>query len=160
MPHALPDLAALVAKPASELRSLSRLYDADRGACGENTICRPTRETTPGSRILPRLASQAVTALGRIRSQFREQGGVERTPQANRRDADELDDNYRKRTEVAPLVAFPVDIFDLEESRRRLDPIDPVQLAAQLSELRSKIDQNANVQRAKSRKETSSWTSS
>jgi hypothetical protein len=59
--------------------------------------------------------------------------------------ASELDDRYRRHADIAPLVPFRADIVALELSRRRLEPFDPVQLGARLTELRKSIDQTRDT---------------
>ena len=52
----------------------------------------------------------------------------------------ELDLQAKKATELAPLVPYLGSIVALEESRRRMEPIDSPKVAARLTELAKEID--------------------
>src|SRR5207248_6445103 len=65
----------------------------------------------------------------------------------------ELDGAYRQQAEIAPLLPFREEIVGLELARRRLDPIVPLKLAAQLAELRKKIDKSRDTVAAELAKE-------
>jgi len=52
----------------------------------------------------------------------------------------QLDIQARQLSEIGPLVPFATKIIDLEESRRRMEPIDSAKIAATLTDLRKQVD--------------------
>src|SRR4051794_1343782 len=52
----------------------------------------------------------------------------------------QLDIQARQLTEIEPLVPFADKIIDLEEARRRMEPIDSAKVAASLNDLRKQVD--------------------
>ena len=53
----------------------------------------------------------------------------------------QLDIQARQLSEIEPLVPFATTIIDLEESRRRMEPIDSAKVAATLNDLRKQVDE-------------------
>jgi uncharacterized protein (DUF885 family) len=53
----------------------------------------------------------------------------------------QLDIQTRQLTEIEPLVTFATTIIDLEEARRRMEPIDSAKVAATLNDLRKQVDE-------------------
>jgi uncharacterized protein (DUF885 family) len=53
----------------------------------------------------------------------------------------QLDIQARQLSEIEPLVPFATTIIDLEEARRRMEPIDSAKIAATLNDLRKQIDE-------------------
>jgi hypothetical protein len=137
----LPDLAALVARPGSEVRIVSRQFEADRGAL----LRKYSIPTAPEDYArLRKFHSDWLAAIDRLKSSDLSAEGVEDMAALRKRvetSASELDENYRRQADVAPLIPFRAEIVGLELARRRLDPFDPVELGARLTELRKKIDQ-------------------
>jgi uncharacterized protein (DUF885 family) len=52
----------------------------------------------------------------------------------------QLDIQAKQLAEIQPLVPFAKTIIDLEEARRRMDPIDSAKVAASLNDVRKQID--------------------
>jgi uncharacterized protein (DUF885 family) len=52
----------------------------------------------------------------------------------------QLDIQARQLSEIEPLVPFGTKIIELEEARRRMEPIDSAKVAAMLTELRKQVD--------------------
>ena len=52
----------------------------------------------------------------------------------------QLDIQARQLSEIEPLIPFATKIIDLEESRRRMEPIDSARIAATLTEVRKQVD--------------------
>src|ERR1041385_357167 len=52
----------------------------------------------------------------------------------------QLDIQSRQLNEIEPLVPFGAKIIELEEARRRMEPIDAAKVAATLTELRKQVD--------------------
>ncbi len=53
----------------------------------------------------------------------------------------QLDIQARQLSEIEPLVPFATTIVDLEEARRRMEPIDSAKIAATLNDLRKQVDE-------------------
>ena len=53
----------------------------------------------------------------------------------------QLDIQSRQMTEIEPLVPFGAKIVELEEARRRMEPIDSARIAATLNDLRKQVDE-------------------
>jgi len=53
----------------------------------------------------------------------------------------QLDIQARQLSEIEPLVPFAHTITDLEEARRRMEPIDSAKVAATLNDLRKQVDE-------------------
>src|SRR5262245_48966170 len=53
----------------------------------------------------------------------------------------QLDIQAKQLSEIQPLIPFAKTIIDLEEARRRMEPIDSAKVAASLNELRKQIDE-------------------
>jgi len=53
----------------------------------------------------------------------------------------QLDIQSRQLSEIEPLVPFAGKIIDLEEARRRMEPIDSAKIAATLNDLRKQVDE-------------------
>src|SRR6185295_3460939 len=53
----------------------------------------------------------------------------------------QLDLQSRQFSEIEPLVPFAGKIVDLEETRRRMEPIDSAKIAATLNDLRKQVDE-------------------
>ncbi len=53
----------------------------------------------------------------------------------------QLDIQSRQLSEIGPLVPFADKIIDLEEARRRMEPIDSAKIAATLNDLRKQVDE-------------------
>src|ERR1041385_9215031 len=53
----------------------------------------------------------------------------------------QLDIQSRQIDEIEPLVPFATKIIDLEEARRRMEPIDSAKVAATLNDLRKQVDE-------------------
>jgi uncharacterized protein (DUF885 family) len=53
----------------------------------------------------------------------------------------QLDMQARQMSEIEPLVPFATTIIDLEEARRRMEPIDSAKVAATLNDLRKQVDE-------------------
>src|SRR5687768_14872261 len=53
----------------------------------------------------------------------------------------QLDIQSRQLTEIGPLLPFATKIIELEETRRRMEPINSAKVAATLTELRKQVDE-------------------
>jgi hypothetical protein len=139
-PPEIPDLAALVAKPTSEVRPLVRMYEADQGGL-RRKYTMPTTEADCAR--LRKFYSDWATATDKIEVSSLSNGGVDDLAELRKRiekNRKDLEDAYLKAAEIAPLLPFAPKIAALELARRKLEPFDPLKLAGQLAELAKEID--------------------
>jgi len=124
----------------SELRDTVALFAADRAALARRygvdfSPARRERMRDFYTAWQARLAAadfDALSAEGRIDwTLFRNELGYELAL---------LDREERQSAEMAPWLPFAPTIMDLEESRRRLEPVDPPQAAATLAAMAVSID--------------------
>ena len=67
----------------------------------------------------------------------------------------QLDIQARQISEIEPIVPFATKIIDLEEARRRMEPIDSAKTAAMLNDLRKQVDdQRRTIERNTDMKKT------
>jgi hypothetical protein len=136
----IPDLAALVAKPTSEVRPLVRVYEADQGALRRKHNM-PTAEADCAR--LRKFYADWAAAVDKIDVASLSNLGVDDLADLRKRierDRKALEDAYLKTADVAPLLPFAPKIVALELGRRTLEPFDPLKLAGRLDELRKEID--------------------
>jgi uncharacterized protein (DUF885 family) len=137
----VPDLAALVAKPLSEIKPLVRMYEADQGAL-RRKYAMPTVQADCAR--LRKFYSDWSTAVDKIDVSSLSSAGVDDLAKLRKRAAEdrkELEDAYLKTAEVDPLLPFAPRIVALELARRKLEPLEPIKVAGGLAELRKEIDQ-------------------
>ena len=70
----------------------------------------------------------------------------------------QLDIETKQLAEIQPLVPFAQTIIDLEEARRRMEPIDSAKTAEMLTQLRKQIDDNRNSVETALKRETENAT--
>jgi dipeptidyl aminopeptidase/acylaminoacyl peptidase/uncharacterized protein (DUF885 family) len=137
-----PDLVSLIGKTTSEVRSLSRTFDADHGSLARKHSL-PT--TADDYARLRKFHDDWLDAIDRLpHAGLSDEAKDDLTILRRRieRSRDDLDEAYRQQADIAALLPFRDEIVRLELARRRLEPIEPVKLAAQLDELRRKIDRS------------------
>lgn len=125
---------------ASELRPLVELYSTDRGSLLRTypVANSPTRQArlrqfyTEWLDTLARLDFEALGAEGRIDYLLFKNHLEHELHQA--------DIQAQQFAEIAPYVPFAKTIFELEETRRRMQPINPAQLAALLTDMKRQIE--------------------
>lgn len=146
------DLAAIIAKTGSEFRTVTREFEADRGAL----IRKYSLTTFPEdySRIRKfhgdwLKAIDELPATGLSADALDDQNALRQRIATLTND---LDDAYRKTADIRPLIPFATDIVDFERKRRILSPFDPIELSARLTELRKRIDQTRDTVTAEAAK--------
>ncbi len=134
-----PDLKDLDSS-SSELRSLIERYVADRGSLSRSYPV----EISPARRArFKRFYSDWLAALAKLNFDSMSQDGkvdylLFKTHLDHELRQMELEE--RSLAEIAPLAPFAQTIIDLAEARRRMEKIDPAQVAATLNELNKQID--------------------
>jgi Bacterial protein of unknown function (DUF885) len=135
-----PDLAALVARPASEVRALARHYDADRGSLRRKY----TIPVAPSQyERLRRFHAGWLAGLDKLKAARLSGPARDDLAELGKRveaDLCDLDSACQRHAEIAPLVPFEPTVVGLEEARWRLDPFDPERLGATVTGLRHEID--------------------
>jgi dipeptidyl aminopeptidase/acylaminoacyl peptidase/uncharacterized protein (DUF885 family) len=136
----VPDLRELVAKPTSEVRTLTQRYAADRGSLGRfyNVHASPTRYARLRKFSADWLAALEKLDAGRLSSEGRDD--LKRLGDDVRRDLRQLDESAKAEAEVAPLLPFAATIIGLKEPRRRMERIDAARAAGQLTEMKKQIE--------------------
>ena len=128
-------------KPAvSEMRSAIELYTVDRGSLNRSfpvAVSRARRER------FRRFYSDWLASLQKLDfDSMSEDGKIDYILFKNHLEYElrQLDIQERQLSEIEPLVPFATKIIDLEEARRRMEPIDAAKVAATLTELRKQVD--------------------
>ena len=134
-----PDLRDLEL-PASEMRGLIERYTVDRGSLNRSypVEMSPARQTR-----LKQFYSEWLAALSRINFDALSQSDkVDYLLFKNHLDYElrQLDLQTKTLAEAAPLTPFAQTITDLEEARRRMEPVDSPKIAALLTNLNKQIE--------------------
>jgi len=124
----------------SEMRPIIEYYVADRGSLQRsffinNSPARRERFRKFYSDALERIQKLNFDAMS-------EEGKVDYILFRNQLDHElrQLDIEEKQQTEIAPLIPFGKTIVDLEEARRRMEPIDSAKTAVTLNNLKKQVD--------------------
>jgi dipeptidyl aminopeptidase/acylaminoacyl peptidase/uncharacterized protein (DUF885 family) len=129
------DLAALIARPQNEALVITRRYEADRGSL-TRTYTVPLSPTRTAR--LRKFHTDWLNALKAIEPDTLSTAAREELVSLRGRVESELKELEARATAdaaVAPLVSFAETIIELEEARRRMEPVDPVKAAGAVAEL-------------------------
>jgi uncharacterized protein (DUF885 family) len=127
--------------PVSEMRSSIERYTVDRGSLARSypvAVSRSRRERfkkfyEEWLASLPSLDFDSMSQDGKIDYiLFKNHLEYELR---------QLDIQSRQISEIEPLVPFGAKIIELEEARRRMEPIDSAKLAATLNDLKKQVDE-------------------
>jgi uncharacterized protein (DUF885 family) len=124
----------------SEMRPIIEYYLADRGSLQRSFFV----NNSPARRERFRKFYQ--DALDRIQKlnfdAISEEGKVDYILFRNHLEHElrQLDIEEKQQTEIAPLIPFGTTIVDMEEARRRMDPIDSAKAAATLNALKKQVE--------------------
>jgi uncharacterized protein (DUF885 family) len=124
----------------SEMRPIIEYYLADRGSLQRSFFV----NNSPARRERFRKFYQ--DALDRIQKlnfdAMSEEGKVDYILFRNHLEHElrQLDIEEKQQTEIAPLIPFGTTIVDMEEARRRMDPIDSAKAAATLNALKKQVE--------------------
>jgi uncharacterized protein (DUF885 family) len=139
-PRPVPDLREIVAKPQSEVADVVRRYEADRGSL-QRTYTVPTSPTR--HERMRRFHNDWLEALEKLKDhKFAPPGQEDYTKlvESVKKDLKALDDQAKRDAEIASLVPFAPTIVVLEESRRRMERVDPQGSAGKLNEMKKQIE--------------------
>ena len=127
--------------PVSEMRSAIERYSVDRGSLARSypvAVSRTRRE---------RFKKYYTVWLNSLQSldfdSMSQDGKIDYILFKNHLEYElrQLDIQSRQITEIEPLLPFAPKIIELEETRRRMDPINSAKVAATLTELRKQVDE-------------------
>src|ERR1051326_7369254 len=125
---------------SSEMRPIIEYYIADRGSLQRSFFV----NNSPARRERFRKFYQ--DALDRIQKlnfdAMSEAGKVDYILFRNHLEHElrQLDIEEKQQTEIAPLIPFGTTIVDMEEARRRMDPIDSAKAATTLNALKKQVE--------------------
>jgi len=131
---------AAIDNGTSEMRPIIEYYIADRGSLQRSFFV----NNSPARRERFRKFYQ--DALDRIQKlnfdTMSEAGKVDYILFRNHLEHElrQLDIEEKQQAEIAPLIPFGKTIVDLEEARRRMDPIDSAKVAVTLNALKKQVD--------------------
>jgi uncharacterized protein (DUF885 family) len=127
--------------PVSEMRSSIERYAVDRGSLARSY---PVNMSAARRDRFKKFYSDWLASLNTLDFDSMSQDGkVDYILFRNHLEYElrQLDIQGRQLTEIQPLLPFAQTIIDLEETRRRMEPINSAKIAATLNELRKQIDQ-------------------
>ena len=144
-PQGLTTLEGLDAIPSSELRDLIELYQADYGSV-ERTY--PVRMSLARHDRLQEFDEQWLGRLDRVPfDPLSQDGKIDYLLLKNylEHELRDLEIQAKRREEIGPVVPFAAAIVELEEARRRMDPIDASKAAEMLAKLKKQIDLSQKI---------------
>jgi uncharacterized protein (DUF885 family) len=124
----------------SEMRSLIERYTVDRGSL---TRSYPVSISPARAARFRQFYSEWLAEIQKLNfDSMSQEGKVDYLLLRNHLENElrQLDIQSKQLAEIQPLVPFMSAIIDLEESRRRMEPIDSAKTAAMLTNLRKQID--------------------
>jgi uncharacterized protein (DUF885 family) len=127
--------------PVSEMRSAIERYTVDRGSLARSypvAVSRSRRE-----RFKKFYEEWLASLPGLDFDSMSEDGKIDYLLFKNHLEYElrQIDIQARQISEIEPLVPFGTKIIELEEARRRMEPIDSAKVAATLNDLRKQVDE-------------------
>ena len=127
--------------PVSEMRSSIERYTVDRGTLTRSfpvAVSRARRE-----RFKKFYHDWLVSLLSQDFDSMSQDGKIDYILFKNHLEYElrQLDIQSRQIAEIEPLLPFATQIIELEESRRRMEPINSPKVAAMLTELRKQVEE-------------------
>jgi uncharacterized protein (DUF885 family) len=128
--------------PVSEMREAIERYTVDRGSLTRSypvAVSRARRER------FKKFYSEWLASLQKLNfDAMSEDGKIDYLLFKNHLEYElrQLDIQARQISEIELLLPFGAKIIELEETRRRMEPIDSAQIAATLNDLRKQVDQS------------------
>ena len=129
------------AAPVSEMRASIERYSVDRGSLARSypVAISPTRRDR-----FKKFYQDWLTSLQSLDFDSMSQDGkIDYILFRNHLEYElrQIDIQAKQLTDIQPLIPFAKTIIDLEEARRRMEPVDSPKVAATLNELRKQIDE-------------------
>ncbi|HJP95589.1 MAG TPA: DUF885 family protein [Pyrinomonadaceae bacterium] len=129
-------------KPAvSEIRNAIEIYTVDRGSLNRSY---PVAISSARRERFRKFYSEWLASLEKLDfDSMSEDGKIDYILFKNHLEYElrQLDIQARQLSEIESLVPFATKIIELEEARRRMEPIDSAKVAAMLTELRKQVDE-------------------
>ena len=128
-------------EPISEMRAAIERYTVDRGSL---TRSYPVAMSQQRRERFKKFYEQWLASLTPLDfDSFSQDGKVDYLLFKNHLEYElrQLDIQAQQLSEIQPLIPFAGTIIDLEEARRRMEPINSAKVAATLTELRKTIDE-------------------
>jgi uncharacterized protein DUF885 len=126
--------------PDSEMRAIIEYYVVDRGSLLRSY---PVASSTSRRERLRKFYSDALERIQKLDfDSMNQEGKVDYVLFRKHLEYElrQLDIQARQLSEIAELIPFAPRITDLEEGRRRMEPIDSAKAAAALNDLRKQLD--------------------
>jgi uncharacterized protein (DUF885 family) len=126
--------------PESEMRAIIEYYVVDRGSLARSY---PVSISPARAARFRKFYADALERIQKLDFDFMSQDGkVDYLLLKNHLEYElrQLDIQAKQLNEIAPLIPFGKVIIDLEEARRRMEPIDSAKAAATLTNLKKQID--------------------
>ncbi len=127
--------------PVSEMRSAIERYTVDRGSL---TRSYPVQVSRSRRERFKKFYEEWLASLQSLDFDSMSQDGkIDYILFKNHLEYElrQLDIQSRQLSEIEPLIPFAATIIDLEEARRRMEPIDSAKVAATLNDLRKQVDE-------------------
>jgi len=127
--------------PVSEMRSAIERYTVDRGSLARSY---PVQASRSRRERFKKFYEEWLISLQSLDFDSMSQDGkIDYLLFKNHLDYElrQLDIQSRQLSEIEPLVPFAARIIDLEEARRRMEPLDSAKIAATLNDLRKQVDE-------------------
>ncbi|MBC7855665.1 MAG: DUF885 family protein, partial [Pirellulaceae bacterium] len=144
-PKTIAPLDKLDVLPPSELRGLIELYQTDLGSVARTY---PVRMSLQRHDRLKEFNTQWLSLLERTPFDgLSPDGKIDYLLLKNHLEHElrDLDINATRREEVGPVVPFAAAIVELEEARRRMDPLDSAKAAELLAKLKKQVDLSSKI---------------
>jgi uncharacterized protein (DUF885 family) len=127
--------------PVSEMRSAIERYTVDRGSLQRSYAVATSSARRERFR---KFYDEWLASLQKVNfDAMSEDGKIDYILFRNHLEYElrQLDIQARQLSEIEPLIPFGSKIVELEETRRRMEPIDPAKIAATLNDLRKQVDE-------------------
>jgi uncharacterized protein (DUF885 family) len=127
--------------PVSEMRNAIERYTLDRGSLARSY---PVQTSRWRRERFKKFYEEWLTSLQSLDfDSMSEDGKIDYILFKNHLEYDlrQLDILARQISEIEPLVPFGTKIIELEEARRRMEPIESAKIAATLNDLRKQVDE-------------------
>ncbi|HKS10529.1 MAG TPA: DUF885 family protein [Pyrinomonadaceae bacterium] len=129
-------------EPVSEMRGAIERYTVDRGSL---TRSYPVAMSLKRRERFKKFYEEWLASLkAQDFDSFSQDGKIDYVLFKNHLEYElrQLDIQAQQLSEIQPLIPFANTIIDLEESRRRMEPIDSAKIAATLTELKKQVDES------------------
>ncbi len=138
-PKSIADIPSKV--PVSEMRSAIERYSVDRGSLARSY---PVAGSRNRRERFKKFYNEWLTTLqGQEFDAMSQDGKIDYILFKNHLEYElrQIDIQSRQISEIEPVIPFGQKIIELEETRRRMEPIDSAKVAASLNDLRKQVDE-------------------